>query len=357
MSGDFEEIIGALDLEDFLDREGLDHRLGRGSSGMQLNLKECPFCHDRRWRTYANAESGLGNCFVCSKGFNKFSFVSAVCGLQGRELGQYLRQAVIDQGWKPKRVSMMEVDATTVALPTSFALPTPDGQNLIYLEKRGIDVDMARYFHLRYCDIGFWNFLEDGKASRQSFESRVIIPVFDLDGQLVTFQGRDVTGTSDRKYLFPKMLPGTGRFLFNGQNALRASRVVMGEGAFDVIALKKALDAVVDLRDVVPVGSFGKHLSYGAMDGNDQLNRFLQLKRQGLKEVTIMWDGEHAALVAALDAAQKLRGIELAVKIAMLPKDKDPNEVRPEVVAEAYYKAQPYSLSLDVRWRLRNPYA
>lgn len=354
---DFEEIREAFDLQAWMESEGLAFKLGRGSSGMQLNVKVCPACGDRRWRTYINADTGLGNCFVCNEGFNKPKFVGKAMELESHHLGRYMRDQVLEQGWKPKRRALTAVEFGEVRLPTSYPLPTPQGQNLVYLEKRGIDGELCRYLHLRWCDIGYWSYIEDGKPGRQNFSDRVIIPVFDLDGTLKTFQGRDITGTSDRKYLFPKMLPGTGRYLLNGQNALRAKRVVMGEGAMDVAATKKALDSVVDLRDVVPVGSFGKHLSYGDIDGDDQLGRFLQLKAQGLEEVTIMWDGEWKALIAALDAAKRLRGIGLVVKIAQLPKDKDPNEVLPEIVVEAFYKAKPYSVRLDVEWRLRDPYA
>jgi len=228
---------------------------------------------------------------------------------------------------------------------------------MIYLENRQVDGALANFFHLRFCTEGWWNFTNrEGKKSGQKFDMRIIIPVFDLDGKLVTFQGRDITGKSDKRYLFPAGLPGTGRFLLNGQNAVKAKRVCVGEGAFDIMAIKRALDEEVTLRDVVPIGTFGKHLSYGSMDGNDQLGRFLQLKHDGLQEVTLMWDGTTDAITAALDAARHLKRLGLQIKIAKLPFEKDPNEVLPEVVRDAFWKAELYTSELDVRWRLRNPY-
>ncbi|SER29374.1 DNA primase [Faunimonas pinastri] len=356
--GDAQELSDELDLEYWCEREGLAYRKGRGSSGMQLNMRECPECGDRRYRVYLNAETGLGNCFVCNAGFNKLKFVNANLGLSWAETFNHVREVLKEQGWKPKRTTTAAVEFGEVKLPVSFPLPTGEGQNLLYLEKRGISGDLAKFFHLRFCTDGWWNFLkEDGSQGGQKFVNRLIIPVFDLDGKLVTFQGRDVIGDQSEKYLFPKGLPGTGRFLFNGQNALRAKRVVMGEGAFDVMAIKKAFDEKIDLRDVVPIGSFGKHLSFGSVDGKDQLGCFLQLKRAGLEEVTIMWDGEWRALVSALDAAKQLRRIGLRVRIALLPSNCDPNEVLPEVVQDAFYKATVYSATLDVKWRLRNHYA
>ena len=353
------DLTQELDMEFWFDRESRAHKLSRGASGMQIHARECPKCGDTRWRTYLNADTGHGNCFVCDQPFDKATFIHYARGEPAwREVAKHVEDVLREQGWKPKKLVSTAVFEGEVKLPLSFPLPTPDGQNLQYLEDRGIDAALAGYLHMRFCEEGWWNFQkDDGSQGGQKFDMRVIIPVFDLDGTLKTFQGRDITGLSDSKYLFPKQLPGTGRYLFNGHNAVRAKRVVMGEGALDVAAIKKALDDDVELRDVVPVGSFGKHLSYGSMDGDDQLGRFIQLKRDGLVEVTIMWDGEKKALTGALDAAKLLRGIGLRVKIALLPRDKDPNEVLPETVRKAFYSATTYDSMLDVRWRLRNPYA
>jgi DNA primase len=366
MSETFQELSAELDLEAFFQDEGLKYKLARGSSGWQIHCETCPVCDDRRWRTYLNSESGAGNCFVCSATFNKLTFVFAtlhgclpekdVHRAEWRQTIDRVKTILKDQGWMPKRTVTAAVE-NTVKLPLSFPLPTPDGENLIYLEARGVDADLAAYFHLRMCERGWWNYVkDDGSPGGQCFDNRIIIPVYDLDGALVTFQGRDISGTSDRKYLFPMGLPGTGRYLFNGQNAYGAKRAVLGEGAFDVIATKRALDEDVALRDVLPLGSFGKHLSFGSTDGNDQLSRFLELKRGGLEEVTIMWDGEVKVIGAALDAAKHLHGIGLRAKIALLPYEKDPNEVTADVVRAAFYGAQVYNSQLEIKWRLRNPY-
>jgi DNA primase len=363
-SSETREFLESFDLEYWFERESVAYKLGRGSSGMQINAQTCPACGDRRWRTYLNAETGRGNCFVCNETFSKQKFVHLTLGhdmeskADWRATYRHMEEVMGERGWRPRTTTTVAVDIGTVKLPSSMALPTKDGRNLIYLEERGITNDLAKYFHLRYCEKGWHNFpREDGTTGGQRFDGRVIIPVFDLDGECKTFQGRDVTGTAgDRKYLFPKGLPGTGRYLLNGQSAQRHRRVCMGEGAFDVMAIKKAFDENAELRDVIAVGSFGKHLSYGSVDGNDQLGRFRQLRNLGTQEVTIMWDGEWRALVSALDAAELLEKIGLKARIALLPADRDPNEVLPEVVRQAFWSAKRYSKGLSVKWRLRNPY-
>jgi DNA primase len=357
LTDDAAELSEALDLEFVLEREGIRFKRTMGSSGLQLNCVECPHCGDRRSRVYLNAETGVGNCFVCNEKFSKLGFINQMLGGSWRDTFKYVKEALKEQGWRPRKRIEVAVEKEKAVMPPSFELPTPEGQNLLYLEERGVNDEWTRYFHLRFCEEGWWNFKrEDGSRGGQRFDNRLLIPVYDLDGTFQTFQGRDLTGKSEKKYLFPSGLPGTGRFLLNGQNAQRRSAVVIGEGFFDVAAIKIAFDEDPALRNVEPVGSFGKHLSYGALDGNDQLGRFLLLKRQGLKQVTIMWDGEEKALIAAIEAGERLQRIGLAVKIALLPADKDPNEVPAEVVREVYWKATPLTPAQAIKWRLRNPY-
>lgn len=352
------EALDQLDMEFWLEREGLRYKRSPGRSGIQLNLRVCPACGDRRSRVYLNAETGVGNCFVCSTTFNKAKFIHETLGGSWGDTFRAIEQAAKEQGWRPRKRVEVAVEEEKAIMPPSFSLPTPEGQNLVYLDQRGVTNEWAKYFHLRYCEDGWWNFKrEDGSAGGQKFSGRILIPVYDLDGAFKTFQGRDVTGSDGgRKYLFPSGLPGTGRFLLNGQNALNRSAVVMAEGFFDVAAIKIAFDADLDLRLVEPVGSFGKHLSAGLGDGDDQLTRFRRLKDTGLKQVTIMWDGEKAALDAALEAGGLLKGVGLSVKIALLPAGKDPNEVPPETVRQAYWKAEPLTEGLMLKWRMRNPY-
>jgi DNA primase len=354
----FEEVSDELDFEFFLDRESIPNKYGRGVSGMQFNIKTCPECGDSRWRTYMGEETGRGNCFVCGKGFNKLTFVHAHLGEDNwAHTMNYLNDLLKEQGWRPKREAVAALFDEEVELPTSTALPTENGENLVYLEQRGFSGDICKYFGFRYCQFGWWKFTDDDGAQKtQNFSNRVIIPVYDLDGKLKTFQGRDLHKDSDRKYLFPKALPGTGRYLLNGQNVVATDSACMGEGGFDVAAIKLAFDEEQDLRHVVQIGSFGKHLSYGSEDADDQLGRFNKLRQRGLKNVTIMWDGEKAALVAALNAAKLLTGIGMTARIALLPAGKDPNEVSPSVVRAAYYTAKTWTPALDIRWRLRNPY-
>lgn len=327
----FSEIISEIMLEDILEREGVEYRVGHGSSGEQLNIKECPFCGGNKWKVYANRDNGFGNCFhgSCGETFGLTKFAKALIGADKQKIGAYMESLARDIGWRPRARRTAEtevVDNDDWKLPDSFPLPMTDGSNLKYLLKRRVDNETSKYFHLRYCMAGWFNYTKpDGNNGGMCFDERVIIPVYDLDGTMVTFQGRDLTGTSDRKYLFPPGLPGTGRFLFNGQNVVGKKELIVCEGAFDVIR------TFVNLKDTDKahlgvVGTFGIHLSHGA-DGSDQKSRFLDLKKKGLKKVTLFWDGEEKAFQKALKAALMLDGLGLGTWIARPPEGKDPGEL------------------------------
>lgn len=343
-------------MESWLDHEGIEYKVTHGRSGTQLNVKECPVCGSGSWKVYLNAETGLGSCFAGDhppgENYNKLKFVRAHLGTDNRGALQAVESFVQGSIWRPKpeRSVVETVAPTAEGLPESLPIPI-EGRNLKYLSDRGITVKTAEHFGIRYCHSGRYNYMWQGKASWQDYSGRVLIPIHDMSGEMVGFQGRDITGTKDKKYLFPPMMASTGRLLYNGHRAKGAARVVVGEGVFDVFAIHQAVEGDASLGDMVAVGTFGKHLS-DATDCEDQMAQFLELRRQGLKEVVMMWDSEPSAILAAMSAAQMLRSIGLTPRIAILPDGCDPNEVEPQVVRDAILNAKPLSPAEIVRLRM-----
>lgn len=357
---DFERGYDHVTAEELLEHFGCEYRETNGRTGLQWNVRDCPKCGKEDWKVYLNQETGLGNCFRCGN-INRWSFAAWNLGTDdAKAVGGLFDSIAKMGGWKPKPVKRERVIVPVIdgalKLPRSFDLPTPQGQTLPYLNDRGISLELQRYFHLRFCQDGAFDYRkEDGTQCRMPFSGRIIIPVFDLDAQLVTFQGRDITGQAEKKYLFPPRLPGTARFLYNGHNALDRQHIVMGEGAFDVMAIKSAFMVKTGFREIEAVGSFGKKLSLDG-EGPNQLTALLALKARGLTTITIMWDGETSAINSAFEAAEQLTRYGFKVRIAFLPKGKDPNEISPELVRKAFELAMPYSAALKAKVKLRKPY-
>lgn len=335
------EILDSIDIEYYLNSQGIDYKENRGASGRQLNLRDCPVCGNSKWKVYIGADTGLGNCFSgsCEQKFNKYSFIKHhLQSPSTSELIRHIKHAASQQGWRQKKAKRVEVVEGKIILPESLELPF-NGKNLKYLTNRGVSSEMSNYFYLRYSEKGKY-YYNDGERDRyQNYSERIIIPIHDLEGNLVTFQGRDVTGESERKYLFPPGFASTGRYLYNGHNAVMSTYIVMCEGVFDVISVKMALDEDIYLRGVTPVASFGKHLSNGFE--NDQMGELIKLKRLGLKHVCFMWDGEKSAIRAAIKAAISVLSLGIKASVAILPDNKDPNEVPDYIVRESYKNAIP----------------
>lgn len=351
--GELHELLDRLDMESFLDHAGIVYKHTTGRSGRQLNVKTCPSCGGAKWKVYINEDTGLGNCFHGScemRTFNKWRFIKATLGEASNfDVYTYIRSVSVELGWRPKRrAAATNMEIGECVLPSSFELPDVNGDVITYLLDRGVDAELCRYFQLRYCHVGGYVYNDSGKQKCQDHSHRVIIPIFDLNGNLVTFQGRDITGNAEAKYIFPPGRPATGRYLYNGHNAWHVKHLVIGEGAFDAIALKKAFDEESEFRELVPIGTFGMHLSSSADGDASQLTALIELKRHGLERVTFMWDGEKNAIKNALDAANLVRRAGIRTRVAILPADCDPNEVSGEVVRTVFEQAYDPSTSLGL---------
>ncbi|WP_051258857.1 hypothetical protein [Chitinibacter tainanensis] len=363
---DWQELFGELDIEHYLETEGVRYRRTFGAKGTQLNMRECPVCGGKGWKVYINAETGLGNCFhgSCGQTFNKGSLVRALMSSEGSEVSWFEVRKQIEQflarnGWRPKRKPSKEkLSNGRVSLPANVSIPYKEN-NLPYLKARGISSSVAKAFDLRFCAKGYYSYSFDGMTIRQDYSNRVLIPVYDLEGVMVNFQGRDITGAANEKYLFPPGLAGTGRFLYNGHRARGARTLLVGEGAFDTIALEMAIAGQQDFRSVAAVGTFGKHLSgvlnpdaeFKLPDDQCQVSELIKLKAEGLEELVFMWDGERKARNDAVKAGLFLRRLGFKCRLGVLPDDKDPNEVAPEVIREAYWRAEQIDPIRVAKWK------
>jgi DNA primase len=338
---ELDELIDALDMSSYLDHQGIDYRHRHGSSGPQLNVKVCPSCGNSNWKVYISEYTGLGNCFAGScemKTFNKWKFIKVCVDGTNKQVFEHIKSISSQLGWRPKQKAKPTQYTSELVLPDSIELPDTNGDVPQYLLQRGVTAEMCKYFQLKYCHEGIFRYKDQFGDKKQNYSGRIVIPIFGMRGELVSFQGRDITGTSDKKYIFPPGYASSGAYLYNGHNAYEAKRLVIGEGVFDVMAIKSALDMEYETRDVATVGTFGMHLSSGA-NGNSQLAKLVELRRAGLEQVVFMWDGERNAIKAALDASVEVRSIGLTTRIALLPEGKDPNEVDRQTVIRAFSSA------------------
>lgn len=357
MSG-LSEILAGVDLEEWLDHVGIEYRRTAGGDDLQLHV--CPVCQDDRWRVYMSREKKLGVCFhaECRSKFNLFSFARAHLGADSRGTIRHFEDyasRVLRLPPRPKALTRV-ASPDDLVLPESVSLPTPEGHTHPYLIDRSVLPATQALFGMRWCESGVWAYADvDGTPKRMGFGGRILLPIYDLDGTVRTFVGRDVTGSSALRYLFPPSLPSAARYLYGSELAGEAEHLILGEGPFDVIAIHQALDHP-EFRGCAALGTFGLSVGHGDAQGDDQLGRLLRLRRGRARRATMLWDGEVGALREALKAAELLSRHGLPASIGLLPPGKDPGEVDTATIRRAIAAAQPYNAHLRLQYSLRNPY-
>lgn len=339
-----------ISVESILVSAGVTYKVTPGASGPQINLKECPRCGNNKYKVYLNRETGLGNCWTCppeQNTFNKFSLAQALFHTSKSDTFRRLETLSQQQRWMAT-MDVPDIKPVELKLPDSVALPY-QGMMPAYLAQRSITDESARYFEIRYSLDGVF---ECGSGKRMDFSQRVIFPIRDISGKLVSFQGRDTTGQSRTKYLFPPGFSVSGKVLYNAHNATQAHTLILTEGVFDCIAVKQAL-VLADIQEIEPIASFGKHFAISKTGAEDQLAILLKLRRWfGIENIWFAWDGTQDAQLSAVTTMQKLQRSGFKTKLIDLPQDADPNEIPASQLLDCIHRAVDYSDDLLIKIRL-----
>lgn len=185
---------------------------------------------------------------------------------------------------------------------------------------QGIGVDLL-------VDAGLAIRPDDGGEPYDRFRGRVMFPIRDGGGRMISFGGRALDPSVPSKYLngSDTLLFDKGRTLYNlafaREAAAKAGPVLMAEGYMDVIALSQAGFAAA----VAPLGT--------AVTA-DQLQLLWRLS----PEPVVILDGDKAGLKAALrvaDLALPLLEAGRALRFATLPEGLDPDDLIRERGAQA----------------------
>jgi 5S rRNA maturation endonuclease (ribonuclease M5) len=157
------------------------------------------------------------------------------------------------------------------------------------------------------------------------WSNRLVIPIY-LDNELITYQGRFMGETKNKKYYFETIRDEfikIGDCLYNIDNIDKKQRyVILCEGAFDVWAIVRA-------GYTNCVASFGKHLTDNA------LNRIIR----DFDRIYILWDKDAKLEIEKL--VKRLRGF---VEVYIVKLDgKDPDASTSEAVKLAIESSEPYS--------------
>lgn len=240
----------------------------------------CPCCPDNdpdpSRHGNLNPADGSYSCWRC-KGSHPSVVIARAAHISVQAASDLIRKYTTGvASVKREEVKM----ANSITLPGSY---TPLDIHRNYLEGRGFDVGELKFYH----GIKFTGMME--KWEGMNWQFRVIIPVFDRRNNLVSFQGRDVTGKQDR-YLFPpkeKQVRDCKTLLYGAELCGKKDSLIVVEGVMD--AWKLGAGAVC---------------TFGSSVTQEQV-----LEMSHWRRVFLAFDNEPAAVQHARDVAKQLSSL------------------------------------------------
>ena len=332
-----EEIKYRNDIKDVISQYVTLKRAGSNYHGL------CPF-HSEKTPSFTVFTGGEGNfyCFGCGAGGDVVTFTMRAENLDYPSALEFLaKRAGItipeDKAQRPGEVSRTRVmdmnrEAARFFYSTLVSGKYPDA--LSYLQqKRGFSPALIRHFGMGFAPPEWGSLVKHLKSKHYSeeemiaanlaaksskgtvydvFRNRVMVPIFDINGNVVAFGGR-VMDDSKPKYLNSTDTPAFKKrrtlFALNFAKDVCAERIILCEGYMDVIALHGA--------------GFSSAI---ATLGTAITEEHARLMKRYTKEVVICYDADEAGQRAADKAFALLSEVGLETKILKVEGAKDPDE-------------------------------
>ena len=270
-----------FDAERFCQDHGIDYDDHNSHRGW-IHIS-CPYCNDTSYHLGINTKQGYTKCWRCQYHW----LPKIVAEITGQNIGRaqntianYSEGETLNE-YRPERPS-------EILLPNEFKKLDP--LHYGYLKARQFAPHVARK----------WGLL--GTGSFGAYSHRIIIPIY-LDGVLISFQGRDISGLSTAKYkacqekdeVYPHQ-----QSLYGIDFTQSKSTVVIVEGVTDVWRLGPGA-----------VATFG--IEWTTPQARMIANRF--------KKFSILFDAEPQAQEQGEKLYQYLTGRGLKGELAILEKE------------------------------------
>ncbi|MCK9456781.1 MAG: hypothetical protein M0R31_05745 [Candidatus Riflebacteria bacterium] len=243
----------------------------------------CPFCvGSQNYHMGVREELTACHCWRCGS-HPVVETLSRVLNLLPREVRTILKKYKTGEVISIRKlVPKSRVSIHPLKFPKPHSILNKYGKQ--YLAKRGFDPEYLEH-KWGLCQTGPVSFLD-----KISYGNRILIPIY-WNGEMVSFQSRDITDKSDRKYLACPMKREKihhKNILYGYQEFWEDSHgIIIVEGVTDVWRLGDSA-----------VATFGIEF---------KMEQVLQLKKLGRKRFFIVFDNEPQAQAQARVLATKLR--------------------------------------------------
>ena len=191
------------------------------------HLYHCPYCGHHKKKMSINFSNGYWKCWVCdTRGKNIYRIVRKFGDYQQRQKYRELQGLIDLSDFEEMFKEYNNIQEKQILeMPEGFVslcnkdLPMDSTDAFRYLSSRGIGRREILKWKIGYCKEG-------------RYAGRIIIPSFDVEGDLNYFIARSYVGHT-RRYLNP---PADRDLVFNELNIDWDEPVVLVEGVFDAIA-------------------------------------------------------------------------------------------------------------------------
>ncbi len=344
-----EQVREAHDVVDVVGQSVVLKKAGAGYKGL------CPF-HDEKTPSFTVSPTRQTfKCFGCGKGGNVFTFLTETQGLNFPEAVRLLAErrgihVPAPTPSDPEQDSRIEGIRRALSFAHRFFVETlqgPDGSEARrYLHERGYDDEAITRFGLGYAPAAWDRLLQaaqrggvparalddaglvlpkrEGQGFYDRFRHRVIFPIADPQGRLVTFAGRTLDPEENAKYL-----NGPETAVFKKANVLYGMHKARE-------SIRRSGEALLmeGYTDVLMCHLNGFERAVAGM-GTAFTERQASLLRRLTDRVVLLYDGDSAGQVAAERALDVLLAQDLEVRVALLPAERDVDEILLEEGPEA----------------------
>ena len=306
----------------------------------------CPFHEDHSPSLVISPKKNLWNCLgACRRGGDVIEWVMRAEGVSFRHAVELLREEHLPLAASSRAVK----SSTVVKLPAPVERDADDRELLLqvagyyhetlkqtpeaqkYLEARGLKSSaMVDHFQIGFANrtLGYrlphknrqtgaelrgrlqkvGLFRESG---HEHFNGSVVIPVFNLAGEVVEMYGRKITRGLRENTPLHLYLPGPRRGVWNEESLVASKEIILCEALLDALTFWCA-----GFRHVTA--------SYGINGFTDEHRA--TLRKHGTKKIYIAYDRDDAGERAAQSVAEELLAMGIECFRVQFPKGMDANE-------------------------------
>lgn len=293
--------------------------LGKTKNGVSHNGQvqfNCPACAedkglydgDGKYNLDVNLYKNKFRCWSCENTNDMSGSINSLIKRYGNEHYLSMYKTQIDEIKKSKEYqfnfhkeeNIFEDDEFKMQLPNNtfefkFDGNTKESIALNYLITRGIDRNLIEKYNLMYTD---------NTCDNRNYRNRIIIPSYDIYGDLNYYTCRDYTNKSFRKYYNyddPKFKVNKKDITFNENLINWDADIVLVEGPTDHLVIPNSITLL------------GKYI-------NNDYKVFNDIMKKSTQNIYIFLDND--AIDDAIEVASRLYCYELMDRIKIVPSDK-----------------------------------